>query len=241
MIEAHNLSKSFGTTHAVKDVSFTVERGDVVGLLGPNGAGKSTTMKMLSGALLPDHGSGKIDGHDIVGRRTDAQQALGYMPEAAGGFPDLTVREFLTFCADARQFSAREADKAIEDIAESTLLSPALDKTFRTLSKGWRQRAWFAQAVLHGPSALILDEPTDGLDPGQKDHIRDYIRKISEHTAIILSTHILQEAEELCTRVIIIADGTVVKDSPIGTLLDETGRLGQTFAELTAASRKAVS
>ncbi len=241
MIEAHNLSKSFGATHAVKEVSFTVEPGDVVGLLGPNGAGKSTTMKMLSGALLPDNGSGKIAGHDIVVGRADAQRALGYMPEAAGGFPDLTVREFLTFCADARRFSAVQARQAIEEISESTLLTPALDKTFRTLSKGWRQRAWFAQSVLHNPSALILDEPTDGLDPGQKDHIRDYIRKISERTAIILSTHILQEAEELCTRVIIIADGVIAKDAPISALLDGAGRLGQAFAELTATSNKAGS
>lgn len=238
MIEAHNLSKSFGATRAVRDVSFSIKPGEVVGFLGPNGAGKSTTMKMLSGALMPDDGSGAIAGHDIVSARSSAQFALGYMPEAAGGFPDLTVREFLTFCAEARRYSPPQARQAIAEVSDSTLLTSALDKPFRALSKGWRQRAWFAQAVLHEPSALILDEPTDGLDPGQKDHIRNYIRQISGHTAIILSTHILQEAEELCSRVIIIAEGNIVKDAPLSALLDDRGRLSHTFATLTAAAGK---
>ncbi len=234
MIEARNLSKSFGATCAVNDVSFTVQPGDVVGFLGPNGAGKSTTMKMLAGALVPDHGSAELSGLDIIAQRTDAQRCLGYMPEAAGGYADLTVREFLTFCAEARRLSGPSTHQAIAEVSERTQLTPALHKPMRTLSKGWRQRAWFAQSVLHKPPALILDEPTDGLDPGQKDHIRDYIREISTSTAIILSTHILQEAEELCNRAIIITEGTIVKDEPIGALLDKTGRLAPAFAELTS-------
>ena len=157
------------------------------------------------------------------------------MPEAAGGFSDLTVREFLTFCAQARNIYGSDCHQAIEDIAERTSLSPALGKPMGALSKGWRQRAWFAQAVLHKPSALILDEPTDGLDPGQKVHIRDFIREISAGTAIILSTHILQEAEEVCNRVIIINEGTVVTDQPIDNLLDRSGRLAPAFADLTAS------
>lgn len=235
MIEAKNLSKSFGTTRAARNVSFIVQPGDVVGFLGPNGAGKSTTMKMLAGALVPDRGSAEAGGFSVTSQRTQAQGCLGYMPEAAGGFSDLTVREFLTFCAEARQISNSDPQKIIEDVAERTQLSPALNKPMRTLSKGWRQRAWFTQAVLHEPAALILDEPTDGLDPGQKDHIRNYIREISSSTAIILSTHILQEAEELCNRVIIITEGIIVKDQPIGELLDEKGRLASAFADLTTS------
>lgn len=234
MIEAQNLSKSYGATRAAHDVSFALEPGDVVGFLGPNGAGKSTTMKMLAGALVPDRGTARAGGFDLVSERINAQRCLGYMPEAAGGFSDLTVREFLTFCAEARQLSGSDIQNTIEEISERTQLSPALPKPMRTLSKGWRQRAWFTQSVLHHPPALILDEPTDGLDPGQKDHIRAYIREISAKTAIILSTHILQEAEELCNRVIIIANGQIVKDAPIGDLLDKTGRLGEAFADLTA-------
>ena len=239
MIEAQNLSKSYGAIRAAHDVSFTVEPGDVVGFLGPNGAGKSTTMKMLAGALVPDHGTAKVGGFDLTTERISAQRCLGYMPEAAGGFSDLTVREFLTFCGETRQIPPSDVQSIIEEISERTQLAPALTKPMRTLSKGWRQRAWFTQAVLHQPAALILDEPTDGLDPGQKDHIRSYIREISPQTAIILSTHILQEAEELCSRVIIIAGGQMVKDAPIGELLDQKGRLGAAFADLTAAAQAA--
>lgn len=234
MIEARNLSKTYGATHAARGVSFTVNVGDVVGFLGPNGAGKSTTMKMLSGALVPDHGSAAIGGFDVASQRIAAQHALGYMPEAAAGFSDLTVWEFLMFCAEARRKFGPDARRIVDEVSERTFLAPALNKPMRTLSKGWRQRAWFAQAVLHKPSALILDEPTDGLDPGQKDHIRDYIREISGTTAIILSTHILSEAEELCDRVIIINEGAIVKDEPIATLLDQTGRLAPAFAALTS-------
>ncbi len=234
MIEARNLSKSFGATRAVEDVSFSVNVGEVVGFLGPNGAGKSTTMKMLSGVLDADAGVAALGGADLDKDRISAQRDLGYMPEAAGGFSDLTVLEFLTFCAEARQMSGPDARNAITQVGERTFLTPAFNKPMRTLSKGWRQRAWFAQAVLHSPSALILDEPTDGLDPSQKDHIRDYIREISATTAVIFSTHILQEAEELCDRVIIITQGRVVKDDKIESLLDKTGRLAPAFAQLTA-------
>lgn len=235
MIEAHHLSRSFGPIRAVHDVSFTVNPGDIVGFLGPNGAGKSTTMKMLAGTLVPDRGNASIEGFDIVSDRPKAQSRLGYMPEAAAGFPDLTVREFLCFCAEARRIKRTDIQQTLEDVADRTSLSPALNKPMGALSKGWRQRAWFAQALPHKPSALILDEPTDGLDPGQKDLIRDYIREISSSTAIILSTHILQEAEELCNRVIIINEGALVTDQPLDDLLDKSGSLAPAFASLTAA------
>ncbi len=235
MIEARSLSKSFGATRALQDVSFTVNIGEVVGFLGPNGAGKSTTMKMLSGVLAADAGAATLGSIDLANDRIKAQQNLGYMPEAAGGFADLTVLEFLTFCAEARQMSGQDTRDAIAQVGERTFLTSAFNKPMRTLSKGWRQRAWFAQAVLHSPSALILDEPTDGLDPGQKDHIRDYIREMAAKTAVIFSTHILQEAEELCDRVIIITQGRVVKDDKITSLLDKSGRLAPAFAQLTAA------
>lgn len=239
MIEARSLTKSYGAICAADGVSFNVDAGEIVGFLGPNGAGKSTTMKMLAGVLQPDSGSAHLCGKDVVTERIEAQHYLGYMPEAAAGFPDLTVYEFLTYCAGARGLARAEAHDAIEAVGERTLLSSAFNKPMRTLSKGWRQRAWFAQAVLHGPRVLILDEPTDGLDPGQKEHVRSYVREISSNTAIILSTHVLQEAEELCDRIVLICNGHVVKDAPINDLLDKNGRLAPAFAELTTSANAA--
>lgn len=239
MIEACSLTKSYGSICAADRVSFTVRPGEIVGFLGPNGAGKSTTMKMLAGVLQPDGGSAKLSGYDIVTDRIEAQRSLGYMPEAAAGFSDLTVHEFLVYCAGARGMNSNQSHEAIDNVGSSTLLSEAFHKPMRTLSKGWRQRAWYAQAVLHNPDTLILDEPTDGLDPGQKEHVRNHIRGMSIDTAVILSTHVLQEAEELCDRIVIITDGLVVRDAPIKELLDSSGRLAATFAELTASHSNA--
>lgn len=233
MIDAHNLEKRFGETIAVDDVSFSIAPGEIVGFLGPNGAGKSTTMRMLAGFLMPDSGDARIAGFDVSRQTTQAQAHLGYMPEAAAGFGNLTVGEFLLYCAQSRGISGTLAIDAIDQIAEQTELQPALGKVMRSLSKGWRQRAWFAQAAMHDPPVLILDEPTDGLDPGQKTHVRNFIRDIAATKAIILSTHILEEAEELCDRLIIIAAGKIVADVPTSALLDNKGRLAGSFAELT--------
>ncbi|MGI9382311.1 MAG: ABC transporter ATP-binding protein, partial [Methyloligellaceae bacterium] len=176
MIEARKLSKAFGGHPAVEDVSFEIARGTVVGFLGPNGAGKSTTMRLLTGYLRPDRGEARIAGHDVGTETARARACLGYLPEAAAGFPNLTVREFLIYCAECRGLWGAARDAAIDRVSEEIQLGPALSQRMRTLSKGWRQRAWFAQAILHDPPVLIFDEPTDGLDPNQKAHVRDFIR-----------------------------------------------------------------
>jgi ABC-2 type transport system ATP-binding protein len=232
MIEADNLSKRFGTKVAVDGVSFTISAGDVVGFLGPNGAGKSTTMRLLTGFLDPDTGAARIHGYEVRTARQAAQSRVGYLPEAAGGFPNLTVREFLVFCGETRGLCGRPLDDAIARTSHLISLDGALDSTMKSLSKGWRQRAWLAQAIVHDPPVLILDEPTDGLDPIQKQQIRKLIKTISPKKAIILSTHILEEAEEVCNRAIIIAEGRIVADDTPENLADGGGRISTAFLEL---------
>lgn len=230
MIEARGLGRSFGRTQAIHDVSFNIRSNEIVGFIGPNGAGKSTTMRILAGVLSPSSGCARIGGHDIVGERAKAQSLLGYMPEAIAGSSELTVRAFLTYCGEARGLST---PKHIQEISMRTALTPALNKPMRTLSKGWRQRAWFAQAVIHTPPALILDEPTDGLDPGQKFLIRSLIRELSHDTAIILSSHILEEIEAICTRVIVLTKGRIRADAAVTDLVDRKGRLASAFTRFT--------
>ncbi len=234
MIEARDLCMTFGGRPAVDGVSFTVETGSVVGFLGPNGAGKSTTMRLLAGYLSPVSGTAAICGHDVVRDRRLAQACFGYLPEAAGGFPNLTVGEFLAFCGEARGINGARLAAAVAKVCERIDLGEALHIPMRELSKGWRQRAWFAQAILHNPPVLILDEPTDGLDPNQKEHVRDLIRAVAPTTAILISTHILEEAEEICTRAIVIADGRIVADDTPAGLADARGRLAGAFRDLTA-------
>ena len=234
MIEASQLYKNFGHLVAVDQVSFNIEPGQVVGFLGANGAGKSTTMRLLTGYLTADSGVARIAGHDIVQERKRAQSLIGYLPEAANGFPQLTVREFLAFTGEARGIWGRDLNKAIDQVAEKIDLGPSMHRKILELSKGWRQRAWLAQALLHDPMVLILDEPTDGLDPNQKDIVRQLIREVSKNKAIILSSHILEEAEEICDRVIVIAEGRIVTDRPVSELLDARGRLSTAFKQLTS-------
>ncbi len=233
LVEAKNLTRSFGDLVAVGGISFEIGQGSVVGFLGPNGAGKSTTMRLLTGYLKPDSGTASIAGHDIINDTLKARVQLGYLPESATGFPNLTVREFLKYCGECRGWWGRDLQIAIDRVSDETKLTAALDQRIRTLSKGWKQRAWFAQALLHNPSVLILDEPTDGLDPNQKSHVRRLIKSIAPHKAIILSTHILEEAEEICDRVIIIANGKIVADEPPKKLSDAKGRLAKAFRRLT--------
>ena len=236
MIEAENLVKHFGSVVGVNDVSFQISPGEIVGLLGANGAGKSTTMRLLAGYLKADAGSARIGGHDVARETLSAQSNLGYLPEAATGFPQLTVGEFLKFSGEARGMWGKDLIQAIDRTAARIELRPALDQRMAELSKGWRQRAWLAQALLHDPLVLILDEPTDGLDPRQKDRTRAMIRDVAAEKAIILSSHILEEAEELCDRVIIIAGGKIVADQPTSALIDEHGRLAPAFRHLTSGS-----
>jgi len=235
MIEARNLRMTFGARPVVDDVSFTVETGSVVGFLGPNGAGKSTTMRLLTGYLTPVSGTAAICGHDVVRDRRAAQACFGYLPEAVGGFPNLTVGEFLAFCGEARGMGGTRLTAAVAKVCERIELTSALDIPMRELSKGWRQRAWLAQAILHEPPVLIMDEPTDGLDPNQKEHVRDLIRTVAPMTTILISTHILEEAEEICSRAIVIAAGRIVADDTPAGLADARGRLAGAFRDLTAS------
>jgi ABC-2 type transport system ATP-binding protein len=212
MIEIKNLEKRFGDITAVAGVSFNVERGEVLGFLGPNGAGKSTTMKMLTGFLHPSGGTAIVGGHDITADPLAAKRLLGYLPEGAPLYPDMTPESFLLFIAQIRGFSGAEARRRVEEVVGKVSLQGVLRQPIDTLSKGYKRRVGLAQAILHDPQVLVLDEPTDGLDPNQKHEVRALIRSMAKDKVIILSTHILEEVEALCTRVIIIARGKLVVD-----------------------------
>jgi ABC-2 type transport system ATP-binding protein len=235
MIEARHLTRSFGGRCAVNDVSFRVERGTVAVFLGPNGAGKTTTLRLITGYLAPDAGSVRIDGHDIGEDPIAARRRFGYLPEAAAGFGDLSVWELLTFIGEARGLSGRSRAGEIARVVRALALEPALHDPLRSLSKGWRQRAWLAQAMIGDPPALILDEPTDGLDPLQQQSMRGLIREMGAGKAILLSTHDLDTAEALATRVIVMAAGRIVADAAPGELADGRGRLGGAFERLVEA------
>jgi ABC-2 type transport system ATP-binding protein len=210
MIEIENLSKSFGPKRAVDDVSFSVGRGDVLGFLGPNGAGKSTTMRMITGFIPPSSGSVRVGGHNVQDVPIPAKRLIGYLPENAPGYADMTVHGFLAFVAELRGLGGRARRQAIARVAELCFLEPVLYQTIETLSKGYKHRTCLAQALIHDPDILILDEPTDGLDPNQKHEVRNLIRRMGENKAIIFSTHILEEVEATCSRVIIIDRGRIV-------------------------------
>jgi len=212
MIEIQNLSKSFGSILAVDDVSFSVERGTVLGFLGPNGAGKSTTMKMVTGFLTPTAGRASLLGHDVQREPLAAKRVLGYLPEGAPLYPDMTPRAFLDFVAEIRGLRGAEKRQRVERAVEQTSLQKVLEQPIDTLSKGFKRRVGLAQAILHDPQVLILDEPTDGLDPNQKHEVRELIRSMAAEKAIVLSTHILEEVDAVCTRVIIIAGGKLRVD-----------------------------
>jgi ABC-2 type transport system ATP-binding protein len=212
MIEVSHLTKCFGQTVAVDDISFTVNRGEVLGFLGPNAAGKSTTMRMITGFLPPTSGTAIIGGDDIINASLSARKKIGYLPENAPAYPDMTVIGFLDFIAEIRGFTGRDKHKRIEDTLERCFLSDVRFQTINTLSKGFNQRVCFAQSIIHDPEYLIMDEPTDGLDPNQKHEVRDMIREMAKEKTIILSTHILEEVDAVCTRAIIISGGKVVAD-----------------------------
>jgi ABC-2 type transport system ATP-binding protein len=212
MIEVHHLTKQFGPVTVVEDVSFTVRRGEVLGFLGPNGAGKSTTMKMITGFLAPSGGTAAICGHDIVGNPIAAKRHIGYLPEGAPAYPDMTPAGFLDFIAHIRRFSGAEARRRVALAVERTELASVLHQPIETLSKGFKRRVGLAQALLHDPDVLILDEPTDGLDPNQKHEVRRLITAMAPEKAIIISTHLLDEVDAVCTRAIVIAAGRVLVD-----------------------------
>ena len=212
MLEIRNLSKNFGPLVAVDDVSFTVARGEVLGFLGPNGAGKSTTMKMITGFLAPSAGTAVICGADIATQPLAAKRQFGYLPEGAPAYPDMVVADFLRFVAHIRGFRGDEARARIDHIVNLVNLDEVCEQRIDTLSKGFRRRVGVAQALIHDPPVVILDEPTDGLDPNQKHEMRGILAEMRSEKAIIISTHLLEEVEAVCSRAIIIARGRILAD-----------------------------
>ena len=235
LIEAKNLKKSFGDFVAVDNINLTVERGEVVGFLGPNGAGKSTTMKMLTGFLEPDGGEIFIEGIDLKTKPLEAKKSIGYLPEGAPSYSDMEVSEFLSFVGKMRGLNNNGSlNTRLSDMAEQINLKEVWHKPIETLSKGFKRRVGIAQALIHDPDILILDEPTDGLDPNQKYEMRDLIKKISTNKAIVISTHILEEVEAVCSRTVIIANGQL--------LANETpDNLGKQFNKKNTFSLKVAS
>ena len=235
MIKVENLVKTFGAKRAVDDVSFSVERGEVLGFLGPNGAGKSTTMRIITGFYPPTSGRVTVGGFDIVEDPLPAKRLIGYLPENAPGYADMTVFGFLAFAADLRGLTGDSKKKSIHKAVETCMLEGVLYQTIDTLSKGYKHRTCLAQSLIHDPQVLIMYEPTDGLDPNQKHEVRNLIRKMAPEKAIIFSTHILEEVEEACTRAIIIDRGRMVASGTPAELKarSPSGRLDEVFRSLT--------
>jgi ABC-2 type transport system ATP-binding protein len=241
LIEIAGLTKRFGTFTAVDDVSFSVARGEVLGFLGPNGAGKSTTMRMLAGFMTPTAGSASICGHDVQTDAIAARRSLGFLPEGAPTYPEMTVQGFLRFVARVRGYGGADLTARVEHAIGLTTLAGVRLQPVETLSKGFKRRVGLAQALLHDPPVLVLDEPTDGLDPNQKHEVRTLIARMAPEKAIVISTHILEEVEAVCTRAIIIAQGRIVADAPPAELAARhpSGRLEEVFREITAERKRA--
>jgi ABC-2 type transport system ATP-binding protein len=218
MITTKNLSKLYGEKLAVDDLTFTVSPGEVLGFLGANGAGKSTTMRMIAGFIAPSSGTVAVCGHDIEKDAVAAKSCMGYLPEGAPSYGEMTVGEFLDFVADIRGLAGALRKQRRDIVIERLALEPVIDQVVETLSKGFRRRVGLAQAIIHDPQVLILDEPTDGLDPNQKHEVRRLINELSKDKLVIVSTHILEEVHEVCTRAIIIANGRIVADETPGAL-----------------------
>ncbi len=235
MIKVHQLVKRFGAREAVRGVSFEVQPGEVLGFLGPNGAGKTTTMRMITGFLAPTSGTAWVHGFDVSENPVAARAKLGYLPENAPSYGDMTVEEFLRFIAAMRGFSGAAARKRVDETIDRCILASVRRQPIETLSKGYRQRTCFAQAILHDPPCLILDEPTEGLDPNQKFVVRNMIREMARSKVVIFSTHILEEVEAICTRAIIISGGAIVADSTPAELRKQ-GALDEVFRRLTTTA-----
>ncbi|MGI6099643.1 MAG: ATP-binding cassette domain-containing protein [Lentisphaerae bacterium] len=235
MLTICDLKRNFGPIQAVRGVSFTVEKGEVLGFLGPNGAGKSTTMRMITGFLPPTSGTAMICGFNILETPVEAKRCLGYLPENAPSYGNMRVEEFLEFIAAIRGYRGDERRQRVDAAIEKSRLQTVRHRRIEALSKGFRQRTCFAQAILHDPPVLIMDEPTDGLDPNQKYVVREMIKEMAADKAIIISTHILEEVDAVCTRAIIIADGLIVANGTPDELRarDPQGRLDKVFRDLT--------
>lgn len=239
MIKVRNLKKAFGPKIAVNGVSFTVEKGEVLGFLGPNGAGKSTTMRMITGFIPPSEGTVEIGGHNIEKAPIEAKRLIGYLPENAPSYADMTVQGFLSFAAELRGLSGDANKRAVRRVVEMCFLEAVLHQSVETLSKGFRHRTCFAQSIIHDPEVLILDEPTDGLDPNQKHEVRTLIRRMGEKKAIIFSTHILEEVEAVCSRAIIIDRGAIVANGTPAELKHRSANAGAITLRLSEGSSAA--
>jgi ABC-2 type transport system ATP-binding protein len=235
LIQIEGLTKRFGTFTAVDNVSFNVRRGEVLGFLGPNGAGKSTTMRMLAGFMIPTSGTARIQGHDVQTDGVAARKVLGFLPEGAPTYPEMAVESFLRFCAKVRGFSGSELADRVDHALNMTTLRGVRLQPVETLSKGFKRRVGLAQALLHDPPVLVLDEPTDGLDPNQKHEVRQLIERMAPDKAIVISTHILEEVDAVCTRAIVIARGRIVADATPRELETQhpSGKLEDVFRSLT--------
>ena len=243
MIETLQLTKRYGDLTAVDNISFKVEPGQVLGFLGPNGAGKSTTMKMIAGFLAPTSGTATVCGYDVSDQSLQAKAVLGYLPEGAPSYGEMTPREFLAFIADMRALSGKHRSQRIDDVIERLHLNAVLAQPIETLSKGFKRRVGLAQAIIHDPAVLILDEPTDGLDPNQKHEVRSLINAMAKDKTIVVSTHILEEVHAVCTRAIIIAQGKVLADATPAEL-EARSRYHQAVSLTTtnvAAAKEALS
>ncbi|MFZ9033403.1 MAG: ABC transporter ATP-binding protein [Anaerohalosphaeraceae bacterium] len=240
MIDVQTLRRCFGPVVAVDGISFTAEKGDVLGFLGPNGAGKSTAMKMLACFLPPDAGTAKVCGHGITTEPVAVRRCLGYLAENAPAYNEMTVAGFLGFVCDARQIVGKGRKQAIDRIVSMCSIESVYHQTIETLSKGYRRRVGLAQALIHDPQVLILDEPTDGLDPNQKHEVRELINQMAQDKCIIISTHILEEVEQVCNRTIIIARGKILVDSTPAKLTEEHGcTMNEVFRKITTTKKTA--
>lgn len=235
LIEVNSLDKKFGAIHAVRNLSFSVNKGEVLGFLGPNGAGKSTTMKMITGFLEPTSGTATVCGHDILENPIAVKEKIGYLPEGAPCYGEMTVKSFLDFIADIRGLKGQDKQNRVDVIIKKINLETVRNQTIDTLSKGFKRRVGVAQALMHDPEVLIMDEPTDGLDPNQKHEVRTLIKEMAAHKAIIISTHIMEEVDAICTRAIIIASGQLLFDGTPKELLakSDTGRMDDVFRQIT--------
>lgn len=241
MITTDNLRKQFRSLVAVDGISFSVGAGEVLGFLGPNGAGKSTTMKMIAGFLAPSGGHAAVCGHDVERHPIAAKRCLGYLPEGAPSYGEMTPAAFLRFVADLRGLAGDTRRRRLDEVIERLQLGRVLEQPIETLSKGYRRRVGLAQAILHDPEVLILDEPTDGLDPNQKHEVRGLIREMAPGKTIVISTHILEEVHAVCTRAIIIADGRILADDTPAALAARSPRhdLDEVFRDITLGGTRA--
>lgn len=236
MIKINNLSKKFGHLTAVENISFQVEPGEVLGFLGPNGAGKSTTMKMITGFLAPTSGDIEVSGFNVNDKPIEVKKRIGYLPEGAPSYGEMTAAQYLEFISQVRQLSGKNKADRIKEVIQRLHLDKVLNQSIDTLSKGFKRRVGLAQAILHDPEVLILDEPTDGLDPNQKHEVRELIKSIAPDKVIIISTHILSEVDAICSRAIIIADGKILADDTPEGLRNKSSsdKMDDIFREITS-------